>query len=146
MLYNQCRRVESDVFHGVNNFKISLRQDFLPKVPGNLAVSSWDLVWAGSSRASGASSPERAEQVQQGHGYAHLASWFHVQLLGCHCRYQTTVQGWHWDVQSDTENKDGSHLSGCLTTLQGPLPENHHSFMLVEGHTMTLRNWIVSKK
>lgn len=75
----------------------------------------------------------------------HLPSWLYAQLLGCHCRYQTIAQGWHWDVQSDAENKDDSHLSGCLTTLQGPLPANHHSFMLVEGHTMTLRNWIASK-
>ena len=55
-------------------------------------------------------------------------------------------QWWHWEVESNAENKDDSHLSGCLTTLQGPLPANHHSFMLVEGHTVTLRNWIVSKK
>lgn len=48
-------------------------------------------------------------------------------------------------MQSNAENTDDPYSSRCLTTLQGLWPASHHSFLLGEGHTMTLRNWIANK-
>lgn len=46
---------------------------------------------------------------------------------------------------SNSENRVCSYLSGCLTTLLGPPARCHRVLMLVEGHTVTLRNWIANK-